>query len=204
MAIHWDYQGNVDGYVDKLIAVLFGPVMMVILALILINAPEADPLKKNILKIRGDYNTFLVIIFIFLTAVHIDIILWSLNFHISPIILIAFGLGLILFYIGKLFEKAERNWTIGIRTPWTMSSDSIWQETHALGAKLFKAAGGISFFGGLVSLFGFITPEYTLITVIGPIILFAIYLVVYSYNKSKDEKPKKKKNNNSKKSIKRR
>ncbi len=75
---------------------------------------------------------------------------------------------------GVMMENAKRNWFIGIRTPWTMSSDSVWNKTHAIGGKLFKISGGIAFLGVLF-------PDYAFFLVIAPIILSALYVTAYSY-----------------------
>jgi uncharacterized membrane protein len=84
------------------------------------------------------------------------------------------GLGLLFFYIGILCENAKRNWFIGIRTPWTLSSDKVWDKTNKLGGKLFKIAG-------VVALFGIFFRSYTMYFVLVPAISFAVYTIVYSY-----------------------
>ena len=84
----------------------------------------------------------------------------------------AFG---VLFYcLGILLGNAKRNWFVGIRTPWTLSSDVVWDKTHKMGGKLFKAAGVVAFLGVLV-------PAYALLLVIVPVIAVAVYTFVYSY-----------------------
>lgn len=47
-----------------------------------------------------------------------------------------------MFYTGVLCQHARPDWFVGIRTPWTLSSETVWVKTHKLGARLFKAAGG--------------------------------------------------------------
>ncbi|MEM1558578.1 MAG: SdpI family protein [Candidatus Bathyarchaeia archaeon] len=60
---------------------------------------------------------------------------------------IPIGIGLLLFYTGILCENAKKNWFIGIRTHWTLSSDRVWETTHKLGGKLFKTTGVIGILG---------------------------------------------------------
>ena len=84
------------------------------------------------------------------------------------------GLGVIFIYAGILLRHAKRNWFIGIRTPWTLSSEYSWNRTHALGSKLFIAAGILAFAGILF-------PQYAFWFLIGPVIAFAVFLIVYSY-----------------------
>jgi len=73
-----------------------------------------------------------------------------------------------------LIENAKRNWFIGIRTPWTLSSDKVWRKTHMMGGKLFKIVG-------VIALFGIILPKYAVFFVLIPVILVTGYLIFYSY-----------------------
>ncbi|MBI4149600.1 SdpI family protein [Candidatus Woesearchaeota archaeon] len=40
----------------------------------------------------------------------------------------------LLFYLGTVIKEIRRNFFIGIRTPWTLSSDKVWERTHKLGS----------------------------------------------------------------------
>ena len=51
------------------------------------------------------------------------------------------GVGLIFLFAGVMMRKAKRNFFIGIRTPWTLSSDYVWNETHRIGSILFIISG---------------------------------------------------------------
>ena len=69
-------------------------------------------------------------------------LLWNLgytDFGMSRAMLPA--MGLLFIFIGYMLRKAKRNFFIGIRTPWTLSSDKVWDETHRLGAILFMISG---------------------------------------------------------------
>ncbi|MEM2703742.1 MAG: SdpI family protein [Candidatus Bathyarchaeia archaeon] len=92
----------------------------------------------------------------------------------GPAATVSVGVGLLLFYVGILCENSRRNWFIGIRTPWTLSSDRVWEKTHKLGGKLFKAAGVIAMLGALIQ-------EHAFILILATIIFAAAYTIVYSY-----------------------
>ena len=80
-----------------------------------------------------------------------------------------------LFYLaGVMLSKAKRNWFIGIRTPWTLSSDRVWDKTHRLGAKLFKASA-------IIGLFGIVFINYAFVLMIAPVLASAVISIVYSY-----------------------
>jgi uncharacterized membrane protein len=80
----------------------------------------------------------------------------------------------LFYYSGVLIENAKRNWFIGIRTPWTLSSDRVWDKTHKIGGKLFKIAG-------IVALAAVFFETAAIFFIIVPVIIVSIYTVVYSY-----------------------
>ncbi|MCX6685079.1 MAG: SdpI family protein [Methanoregula sp.] len=92
----------------------------------------------------------------------------------SPNLTMPVMIGGLFVYIGFLMEHAEPNWFVGIRTPWTMSSEMVWKKTHQKGATLFKLAGALSFIGILAGI-------YAWLFILIPAIAVATYTVVYSY-----------------------
>ncbi|WP_269848953.1 SdpI family protein [Methanosarcina horonobensis] len=151
MATHWNSQGEVDGYMSKFWGLFFMPLVITSLAVMFLIIPRIDPKKENIEKFRKYYDGFIVILILFMIAVHLQILLWNAGVQISPNAILPVGIGLLFYYIGILTENAERNWFIGIRTPWTLSSDRVWKRTNRLGGKLFKIAGIVAVFGAFFS-----------------------------------------------------
>ncbi len=113
--------------------------------------------------------------------VYVQTILWNLGTEISPNIVIPIGLGFLFYYIGILFENAKRNWFIGIRTPWTLSSEKVWNKTHKIGSKMFKITG-------IIVLTGFLFQKYIIYFTMVPVLFVAFYLVIYSYVEYQKEK----------------
>jgi len=181
MASHWNSQGNVDDYMSRFWGVFLMPFVFVGLALLFIAIPRIDPLKKNIEEFRKYYNGFIILFFIFMLLVYVQTILWNLGIEISPNLIVPILIGLLFFYIGVLFENAKRNWFIGIRTPWTLSSEKVWNKTHKLGSKMFKISG-------IIVLIGFLFQKYVTYFILIPTLFVAFYLVVYSYVEYQKEK----------------
>ena len=174
MATHWNSQGEVDGYMSKLWGLFFMPVMITGLAVLFLVIPRIDPKKENIAKFRKYYDGFIILLIFFLLAVHLHTLLWNTGIRISPNVVLPAGIGILFYYIGILMENAERNWFIGIRTPWTLSSDRVWRKTNRLGGKLFKAAG-------IAAMLGAFFPELTFYFILIPALSIAGFTVVYSY-----------------------
>ncbi len=174
LASHWNAEGLVDGYMTKFWALFLMPMIALAGFLLFIALPKLDPLKENIEKFRKQYDTFIVMFTLFLLYLYILTLLFNLGFYFNMVQMMAPGFGALFYYIGILMESAKRNWFIGIRTPWTLSSDKVWKKTHKLGSKLFKGVG-------IISLGGVILPDYAIYFLIIPVIAVAGCTAVYSY-----------------------
>lgn len=173
MASHWNVQGQVDDYMSKFWGLFLMPIISVGLLLLFLLIPKIDPLKKNIQKFRKYYDLFILFFIIFLFYIYLLAIFWNLNFRFNMIRMMVPALGILFYYVGVLVKNAKRNWSIGIRTPWTLSSERVWAKTHKIGGKLFKAAGIITMLGALFQKYAFFF--------LMPVIAVVIYLVFYSY-----------------------
>ena len=174
IASHWNAQDQVDGYMPKFWGLFLMPVISIGLLLLFMLIPKIDPLKKNIEKFRKYYNWFVLLIIIFLFYIYLLTVLWNIGFRFAMSQMMLPSLGILFYYIGILLENAKRNWFIGIRTPWTLSSDKVWDKTHKIGSKLFKIIGVIAFLG-------IFFQKYSIWFILVPILLVAGYLIVYSY-----------------------
>jgi len=174
IASHWNYRGEVDGYITKFWGLFLMPSISLGLLLLFILIPRIDPLKENIEKFRKYFDRFIVLIIIFLFYLYLLTIFWNLGKKFNMVQLLVPAFALIFYYAGILVENAKRNWFIGIRTPWTLSSENVWDKTHKIGGKLFKGAGTIA-------ILGIFFQNYAIFFVITPAILVAIYTVIYSY-----------------------
>ncbi|MDD5547648.1 MAG: DUF1648 domain-containing protein [Candidatus Pacebacteria bacterium] len=174
VASHWNTQGQVNGYMSKFWGMFLMPLLSVFMYLLFLIIPELDPKAENIKKFRGNFDNFIATIFAFFFYIFILTILWNLDirFNFTAFIVPAFAA---LFYmIGTLVEKAEPNWSIGIRTPWTLSNENVWRVTHALGGKLFRLVA-------IISLSSLLVPKYSFWVVIISVISSTLYLLVHSY-----------------------
>lgn len=174
MASHWNSVGQVNGYMPKLVGLALMPVIAIALLALFLVIPRIDPLRRNITKFRGYFDTFIVLMLLFLLYLHVIVIFANIGFAFNMIQVLAPAIGVVFYYAGVLISHAKKNWSIGIRTPWTMSSERVWNETHSRGGKLFKAAGIIAFLG-------IVFPDYAILFVLIPIIAVVVYTFVYSY-----------------------
>jgi uncharacterized membrane protein len=174
LAVHWDAAGNPNGYMPRLWGAFLMPIVIAALAIVFLAIPRIDPLKANIERFRGHYDRFVLVLSAFMLVLQLQGYLWNTGTGYSPTALTGLGLGVIFFLVGDLCESSKRNWFIGIRTPWTLSSDRVWERTNSIGGKLFKACGVLSVVGAFI-------PSLFVALLVAPVLATAFFAVVYSY-----------------------
>jgi uncharacterized membrane protein len=174
IASHWNAAGTADGFTDKVSGLFFMPVLMVLMLLLFAAVPRLDPMKQNITKFIRQYNVFITIIMAFLFYLNTLMISWNLGYRFDMITMLVPAFAILFYYCGILTENAKMNWFIGVRTPWTLSNETVWNKTNQRGGRLFKVAG-------IISLVGIVFQPIAIIFVVLPVMLVAVYTVVYSY-----------------------
>ncbi len=176
MASHWNAIDEVNGYIPKFWGVFLMPLVTLGMFVMFLVIPGIDPLKANIAQFRDVFNIFIALIVAFMLYIHGLTLAWSLgyqNFKMSAAMLPF--MGVLFIAIGYMLKKAKRNFFIGIRTPWTLSSDTVWEKTHQLGSVLFMLSGAFAIVGGC---FGGMTAFWLMFV---PLIGSTVFLVIYSY-----------------------
>lgn len=175
MASHWNVRDEADGFMPKFWGVVLLPLVSAALLALLFLLPQTDPLKANLAQFRGTYHLFVVCVAVFMSGIHGLTLAWNLGFRFAMSSAVMPMLGLLFFVVGYLLRETKRNFFVGIRTPWTLSSDAVWEKTHRLGAVLFMASGALALLGGF---FGGTTALALLLL---PSLGSALFLTVYSY-----------------------
>jgi uncharacterized membrane protein len=176
MASHWDVNDQVNGTMPKFWGVFMMPLVTLGMMALFLVIPNIDPLKANIAQFRETFNVFIVLIIAFMLYVHGLTLVWSLgftNFKMSAAMLPF--MGVLFIAIGYMLKKAKRNFFIGIRTPWTLSSDTVWDKTNQLGSVLFMLSGAFAIVGGF---FGGMTAFWLMFV---PLIGSTLFPLIYSY-----------------------
>ena len=176
MASHWDVNDQANGSMSKFWGIFLMPVISAGMLLLFLVIPSIDPLKANVAKFRESFNTFIVLIMVFLAYIYGLTLAWNLGYtgiHMSSAILPA--IGLLFFFIGGMMSKAKRNYFIGIRTPWTLASEPVWDETHRVGGMLFKISGVLAMVGVLLP------TTYAFVLLFIPLMASTFFSIAYSY-----------------------
>lgn len=172
---HWNLAGEVDGYSSRAWGAWAMPALLLLLWGMLRWLPTIDPRGDNYARFAGAFEGIIFLVMLFVFAAHMVILAASLGQPVSVDRLAPIGIGLLLMGIGNLLPRARPNWFVGIRTPWTLSSDRVWERTHRVGG-YFLVAGG-----ALIVIAGIAVPTLGFPTMIAVCAASAIFLLIYSY-----------------------
>jgi uncharacterized membrane protein len=175
VATHWNLQGTPDGYSSRLWAVAIMPLVTLGLTGLFNVLPKVDPRRENYAKFLGSYWLIANAILVFTGTAHALILANGLGYSVQVDRLLPVGVGLLLVFLGNYLTRVEPNWFIGVRTPWTLSSDTVWRKVH-------RTAGWLFVIGGLVIAAGAFAPKNAFMPLFTVTIIVAAGIpVVQSY-----------------------
>jgi uncharacterized membrane protein len=175
MPTHWGIDGQVNGWSSKNFAVFFFPALILGIYLLMSFFPLMDPHKENIESFAGVYFWFKVVLVVFLAFIYMATIFASRGWNIDIGRMVSFGVALLFIFIGAMLPSIKKNYTIGIRLPWTLHSEVVWEKTHKFGGAIFASIGVAVLVADLFSSF------YAFIVLMVGMPLLLIGLTVYSY-----------------------
>jgi len=141
VATHWNIRGEVDGYSGRFAAAFIIPLAILVLAGVAHVLPKIDPKRANYPKFLDTYWLLINGILIFMGAIYLAVLGNAIGAPVPIQRVIPIALGFLFIIIGNYLGRVQPNWFLGIRTPWTLSSDTVWRKTHRLGAWVFVIAG---------------------------------------------------------------
>ena len=176
MPSHWNAIGQIDGYAPKLLLAVLWPLVsaasysfLILVMTISHRLGFQRPEKTQAIAQQLSLATLLLLLVIQLTATAI-----ALGFHIDITFIISLAMSILLIFTGNYMGKLRRNYWAGIRTPWTIVSDVVWERTHRFGGWLFVGVGLV----GMAMSFVPVAHVWTMIVLF---LIVSIIPALYSY-----------------------
>ena len=175
MTTHWSVSGEPNGFSSRLWGAWILPVVMASVWLIMRAIPHIDPRKANYEKFSGMYDALVILILAFMLAMHIVLLMVATGAPIRMERVVMPSVGVFIAIMGVLIPRAHPNWFVGIRTPWTLTSDLSWERTHKIGGTLFVILGV------LMVASSFVAPETAIWILVAAALGIVVFLFAYSY-----------------------
>lgn len=176
MPTHWNIQGEVDGWSSKSSGVSIMPVAMIVLFLIFLALPMLSPRQFTVESFRSTYDFITFCILAYCGYMQIVILVAAMNGQIDTARMMIAGVCMLLAALGNVLGKVRRNFWVGVRTPWTIASDHVWNATHRLAAKLFVGAGVL----GLLAVISGLPAIPMFVVIFSGIMFAALFPIGYS------------------------
>lgn len=138
---HWNVSGQVDGYTPRFWAAAFPPLGVLVLALLTGLLPAISPHRFRIGPFAPVFTGLMLVIQGFVLVFGVCMLLAGAGYGLPMPRIALLGVGALMTILGNYMGKLQRNFFIGIRTPWTLASEATWERTHRLGGKLLVLAG---------------------------------------------------------------
>jgi len=176
IASHWDAAGRVNGTMSKPWGVFIVPLVMLVLWVLFQVLPRMSPRGFEMESFAAPWAFLTDAILAFMLYVEVlTLRAGETHANLSPRPIVA-AVGILFAVIGATFGRFSRNFFAGIRTPWTLASEEVWNRTHRLGSKVFVVTGLATAAAALLGL-----GWWTIVALIvfGPLIPIAYSYVIY-------------------------
>jgi len=173
--VHWNMHGQADRYGSPLVNILAIPIISVVLAVVCGLLPKFGPMKANFEQFSKIYGRMIVALLAMLLCMHVVILLKSAGHPVAIERVFPVMIGVLLAILGNWMGKIRRNFYVGIRTPWTLANDLVWERTHRVGGHLMVAIGLLAALAALVP-----HPLAGFAVLIGGVLLFTVWALIYS------------------------
>lgn len=176
LPIHWNAEGQADGFAEATWALLLPAAMSALVGLLMAAIPRLEPLQDRLEASAPVLRASWIGVMLLMVYVQVMIAAPALGWNFGTDLLLV-GLGVMLVMIGNALPKSRPSFFVGIRTPWTLTDTDNWIATHRLGGKLMMGAGAAMLLAAFVPL----APEWRLAAMIAPVLAASVVPVAYSW-----------------------
>jgi uncharacterized membrane protein len=173
---HWNSAGEIDGYMAKPWGVYLLPLITLVIYLMFFLLPVISPRGFRMEKFNNTVRLFQLAMVLFMGGISVTTLLAGRGDEIPVSNIVMSGVGLLFLVLGNYMGKLQKNFFIGIRTPWTLASDEVWGRTHRLGGWTFTAAGLFMVLGSFLGMGPRVLIWVTAAAVLAPVLYsFLLY-----------------------------
>ena len=169
---HWDLQDHPNRFGSKWVDVLIMPCVMLAMLGLMAALPWLSP-KNFEVGPRPVYLQIMLLVLLLMAAIHFQILAAALGAHFNIGRFLMIAISAMFAAMGFLLPNLRRNFYVGVRTPWTLASDRVWQATHHFAGRVFLIGGMLALLCALV----FRPPYWPAISII---VLTGIAPVIHS------------------------
>ncbi|MGZ8998586.1 MAG: SdpI family protein [Allosphingosinicella sp.] len=177
LPLHWNQYGVPDRMGSKWEALLMPGGVTAVIASIFFFLPSLEPRTKDLERSQGLYLMTWIGLLIVMATAQLAVTGAALGWGLPMLPLIQGSIGLLFLLIGNQLGKSRRMFLVGIRTPWTLSSEEVWIRTHRLAGKLLVVGGLLLMVTALLPL----PPNVRPVLLIGVPVVALLFPALWSF-----------------------
>ncbi|WP_426702524.1 SdpI family protein [Rhodanobacter sp. Col0626] len=170
--VHWDMSGQANRYAPRFWGAAMWPLLIFGLAVLTVALPAISPRRFEIKSFAGIYGALMLVIQGVMLVIGMTALLVGAGFALPLSTIVPLAVGVLLMVLGNYMGKLRKNFFIGIRTPWTLASDTVWERTHRLAGWVFVLAGAAM----AITTLAHVMPGW------GLVVIVAVLLIPYVYS----------------------
>jgi len=169
---HWDINGQPNGYSSRFWGAAMWPLLIFGLAALTVVLPRISPKGFGMESFAGVFGLMMLVVQGVVLVHGIAAMLAGAGHAVPMTIIVHLSFGVLLMVLGNYMGKLRRNFFAGIRTPWTLASEAVWERTHRLAGWLFVLAGVVMVIAA---------PFHAMRLLLGVVLSACLIPVAYSY-----------------------
>jgi len=139
MATHFGADNQANGWSSKAMAVFGLPLILLAVQWMTVLIINFDPKRRNISDKMFSLTLWIIpaISLICCGSIYVS----SLQINLNINLLVNIFTGIVFIAVGNYLPKCKRNYTVGIKLPWTLDDDENWNKTHRFGGIVWVLGG---------------------------------------------------------------
>ena len=149
VATHFDAAGRPNGWMPASVAFFIMPAVGALMWVVQVLAPRVTPRGENLQKSSAAYGTIWIVATLFVALGQGLIVASALGHPVEIEGLFPVLTGLVFVLVGNVLPKLRWNYVVGVRTPWTLADERVWDRTHRFGGVVMVAGGMVLIAGAM-------------------------------------------------------
>ena len=147
---HWNAQGQVDGYSSRAFGAFLLPAMNIGLYFLLLFSPKLDPKRENYADFADTFLLIRWLIHAFMAVIYAVTIAAALGYPTDVGLWIPAAVAAMFIILGATMGRVKFNYFVGIRVPWTLADEDVWNQTHQVAGKWMMLGGALALLGSFL------------------------------------------------------
>jgi uncharacterized membrane protein len=120
---------------------MVGVIAFIYAVFLVVSKLDPNPNKERCEEFGPVYLKFRTAIIFIMVLIQALTGLYNIGYPVSIDTWVSVIIGCLFIYMGNFMAKVKRNWFVGVRTPWTISLENVWNKTNRAGGYLFVVWG---------------------------------------------------------------